>query len=295
MPQVPKDLDAYASPRAYFGAELRRVRTDQRYSQRQLADALIWSAAMVRSVETAERMPSEQMSTKLDEVLGVDTFHRLWRLVDRDRYSKWFRDIAKLEPQATGVQLWHTHLVPGLLQTPEYARCAIRAARPDISDDELDQIVSGRLARQTALTREHPPLVWVIIDEAVIRRAVGGPAAFRDQLAHLLAMAELPNITLQVLSFTAEEHPGMDGPLMVFGFDDRLPSIAYLEASDGGRTEENPTTVARYMARYDRLRAVALTPMQSTAYLAEEIERLDRWLRTTGARAATPPQTAETA
>lgn len=288
MPQVPNDLDPYASPRAFFGAELRRVRTAQRYSLRQLALELNWSAAMIRSVETADRMPPEEMSCALDQVLGVDFFGRFWHLVDRDRYSKWFRDIAKLEKEATELHFWEPHIVPGLFQTEEYARAAIRVVRPKISDEELDRIVAGRMARKAILTRKHPPYVWVVIDEAVVRRRVGGPAVMRGQLAHLLAMAGRDNVTLQVLPFDAEEHPGIDGPMMILGFADELPSIAYLEASDGGRTEENAKAVTRCVARYDRLRAVALTPADSAAYLTEEIERLDRWLRTTGARAVIP-------
>lgn len=180
-----------------------------------------------------------------------------------------YRDFISLESQASGMRTLETSVVPGLLQTPEYARAVTRAAVEGVSEDKLDQLVEVRIARQDVLHGDPPLELNALLDEAVLRRAVGGPEVMARQLRRLREAAALPQVRLQVLPFTAGAHVGITGPFVIFSFSsttdldvvvlDHLTSSLYLE-----RKED----LQAYVEAFNALQIHALSPEESLDYIA---------------------------
>ncbi len=160
------------------------------------------------------------------------------------------------------MKIYNALTVSGLLQTEDYARALFRACKPQDTDEEIDQLVATRLERQEILARPKPPMLWQEIDEAVLRRPVGGPRVMADQLGYLAEAARRPGIVLQVVPFSAGAHAGLLGEFVLLGFDDGH-SLAYTEAVDSGHLIERPEEVAAFGLAFDALRAVTLTPEAS--------------------------------
>jgi hypothetical protein len=148
--------------------------------------------------------------------------------------------------------------VPGLLQTEDYARTVHRAQLIDGRDEDIDRLVRVRMARQELLTAEDAPQVWLVINEAVLRRLVGGPDVMRAQLQRLAEAATLPKVTIQVVPFSAGAHPAMVGGFILLSFPSD-PNIAYVEYQAGALYLENQADVGRYTLMFDHLRATALS------------------------------------
>ncbi|MGH3328005.1 MAG: helix-turn-helix domain-containing protein, partial [Streptomycetales bacterium] len=183
----------------YFAAELRRHRTDVGLTQDQLGEAVSYSGALVGMVETARRAPGRDFAARCDEVLETGgALARIWPLITRETYPEWFRPFVELEAEATSILKYEVQVVPGLLQTEPYARAVLRAGRPRDTDEEIERHVAARLERQAVLAREAPPLLWAVLDEAVLRRPIGGHDVLRQQVAHLLERCQHPNVRLQV-------------------------------------------------------------------------------------------------
>jgi transcriptional regulator with XRE-family HTH domain len=273
MPAL-RDLDPATSVRAFFGAELRRLRVTGRLSQQQLAERISYSAALVGMVETARRMPSRDFAGRCDEALasgGVLT--RLWPLVSRDIVPAWFRPWVEMEREASALCSFEPMVVPGLLQTRDYAR-ALLAVRALESADSLEQEVAARLVRQAILGRERPPQLWCLIDEAVLHRSVGGPEVMREQLRHLAEMAGRPKISMQVLPFDTGAHAGLLGAFAIAAFENS-DDIVYIETAVSGNITEQPSVVADMRFTYDTLRAEALPRGASRDLITKVAE--ERW------------------
>jgi hypothetical protein len=175
-----------------------------------------------------------------------------------------------LEVAADSIRAYEALLIPGLLQITEYARSVIRALNPTASSEEIARRLELRLARQALISEANPPSLWVILDEAVLHRLVGGPGVMREQLNHLVEQAQLPNVTLQVLPNTAGAHPGMDGSFDILGFEEPGdPDVVHIENFTSQLYLERPEEVRRYTLIFDHLRAAALGPDDSSAFLAE--------------------------
>jgi hypothetical protein len=171
------------------------------------------------------------------------------------------------EASATQVHEWEQRVVPGLLQTGDYARAVIKAGQPRISPDELDRKVASRLERQAIFTRDTGrPMYWVVVHEGVLRRVVGSPDFMRTQLDRLIAAADSPDILIQVLPYSANDHPGTDGPIKVFDFAG-APSSGYTECNGGGMIVDQPEQVARLATSMNLIRAAALSPRASRDYI----------------------------
>jgi hypothetical protein len=182
---------------------------------------------------------------------------------------EWFQFYVGLEAAASAMQEYCAELVTGLLQTEAYAR-AVMAAAARSDTGEMDRQVAVRLERQKRLTAADAPSLWVVLDEAVLLRQVGGPAVMAGQLAHIGQMAGQPNVTVQVLPFTAGAHPAMLGSFTLMQFPDPADKdVVYLEAETGALYLEKPQDVARYSLMIDYLRAQALGPAESRALIAQ--------------------------
>jgi transcriptional regulator with XRE-family HTH domain len=265
-----RDLDPASSVLAFFGAELRRLRTQAGVSQEDLAQQISYSASLVGMIETARRAPARDFAERCDVVLSTGgALARLWPLVSQEALPRWFRPFAEIEREATSIRTWEPLIVPGLLQTQDYARALITGWQPGDAAETVEQQVSARMERQHLLDRTDPPLIWAIIGEAALRNPVGGPTVLHDQLTRLLdTETAYPRLIIQIVPLTAGAHPGSAGPLLLITRHGE-PDMAYLEVHDRGLMAERAEDVARYGLLYDMLRAVALPPDASRAMIAD--------------------------
>ncbi|MFE0424723.1 helix-turn-helix domain-containing protein [Streptomyces sp. NPDC058953] len=180
----------------------------------------------------------------------------------RDVLPNWFGVHVSLESGATRIRSYEPHVVPGLLQTPEYARCVLGLGLPRAEPEVVERQIALRRERQNLLTRAdpEPPHFWAVIDETVLRRPVGPAAIMRDQVDHLLAVADLPSVTLQVAPFGAGLHPGGFGPFCVFRFEiPELPDVVGIDSLSRATYSEDPVEVALYREALDQMSTYALS------------------------------------
>ncbi|MFD9411966.1 helix-turn-helix domain-containing protein [Streptomyces sp. NPDC059989] len=257
-------LDPSASPLDYYGAELRRLREEAGLKQEILGGIIFCTGSLIGQIETARKVPTRDFSERVDAALGTDgVFSRLVGLVLRSQLPSWFQQYAEMEARAAYISSFQAQLVYGLLQTPDYARAVLRAGWAD----KLDEAVAARIDRQQILVRERPPLIWVVLDEAVLYRPFGGRDVMRNQLQHLLGFRDRREVRIQVLPFGAGEHPATVGSFNVLRFD-RDPDIFYAESYGSANVTANPETVRDCTHRYDHLQAAALSVEDSAALIA---------------------------
>jgi transcriptional regulator with XRE-family HTH domain len=266
--------------RRRLGAELRRRREAARVTIEVVAERLECSASKISRIETGHTTATPRDVRDMLEIYGVTgpEAEELVQISREARQKGWWHPYSAvltgayvgLEAAAHSVRAYEQQVVPGLLQTEEYAKAMIRAARPDITADEVERRVRVRLGRQSLLTQDDAIDLWVVLDEAVVSRPVGGDAVMRAQLQRLVEAADLPNVTLQVLPFEAGGHAGMDGTFAILGFpEDGDPDVVYAENATGGLFLEKSEELRRYTFIFDHIRAAALGPEESLALLAQ--------------------------
>ncbi|MEU7012608.1 helix-turn-helix transcriptional regulator [Streptomyces sp. NPDC046385] len=261
-------LDPSASPLDYYGSELRRLREEAKLSQDQLGDILFCTGSLIGQIETAKKLPSRVFSERLDAALMTGgLFSRLIGLVLKSQLPNWFQPYAEMEAKATYISTFQSQLVYGLLQTPAYAR-AVLGAR---TEADVEGKVAARMERQRILDRDTPPLLWVVLSEAVLHQEIGGPVVMREQLAHLLAMQEREWVKIQILPFKAGAHAGLPGSFNLLRFDDD-PDLVYTEDFVRGHMTADPAAFREGSLRYDHLRAAALSVEESAALIARVME-----------------------
>ncbi|GDY31375.1 DUF5753 domain-containing protein [Gandjariella thermophila] len=214
------------------------------------------------------------------ELYGVtgDEFDRLLTLAKEAKQKGWWDSYAAVTPEslrnyigledaASSLRTFEPQVIPGLLQTRDYA-AALAAAEPEFRPDEVERWVELRIKRQDVLSRPEPLSLWAIMDEAVLHRVVGGRAVMAEQLRCLVALAEEPHITIQVLSFESGAHPAIDGPFSLLRFAEPAdPDVVYLNMQTGALYPEKPHEVARYNLLFDHLRACALPTGESLSLI----------------------------
>ncbi|TDC74235.1 DUF5753 domain-containing protein [Streptomyces hainanensis] len=259
--------------RHLFGAEQRRQRQlNGDMSLDALADVVNYSKTQLHGVETAERIPFPPLPGKLDAAFGTDgLFDGLWRVIEREQYPDRYRRFMELAAQATDICEYAGHMVPGLLQTEAYARALLRIGAPEASADDVDEWVATRMSRQDRLSSDVAPYLWTILDEAVLRRPVGGRAVMYEQFAKLQPLVDTARSKIQVLPFTHGEHALLGGSLTLLTLPNRS-SVAYLEGIGEGQLIETPAAVRRRHRSYDLLRAYALSPRESAALIERAME-----------------------
>ncbi|MFB7055954.1 Scr1 family TA system antitoxin-like transcriptional regulator [Streptomyces vinaceus] len=264
---APKELDPSASLAALYGAKLRKLRIRAGLTQRQLGDKIPIAHSRIAQFELGNEVPPEDVNGKLDVLLDADgDLVDLWSHVKPTPYPQYARRFMDLEPKAVKMLKFLSQVVPGLLQTQAYARAQMRIGNPREFDVRIEEWVRARLERQLILRSSKPPLLWCILDEAVLRRPIGGPAVMAEQLAILVAWAQTPHVVVQVLPFAAGGHPMLMGSLSILSFK-RGPDVAYVEGSYCGELLKSADEVARYALAYDLLQASALSPDESLAVI----------------------------
>ncbi|MFF9297637.1 helix-turn-helix domain-containing protein [Streptomyces sp. NPDC014764] len=249
---------------ALFGARVRRLRTAAGLTQAELGGLTHVVSTRITQIERASgARPTLELARALDAALGADDLLvELWPYVYREAFPDWSRKFMEYSERAVAVRQYAAHVVPGLLQTEEYARAVLKVGRTLSNEAQLEERVALRMGRQERLGAPDRPELWVVLDEAVLRRLVGGLPVMRDQLARLLASATEPHITVQVLPFDQGEHEVMGGSLTVLTMPDGR-EVAYTEGAHHGQLVEEPDEVASLALTYDRLRAAALPPLMS--------------------------------
>jgi transcriptional regulator with XRE-family HTH domain len=262
--------------RRRLGIELRRLRDDAGLTIEQVAGALECSDSKISRIETGQVGATPRDVRDMLQLYGVAGQRRdaLLQSAREARQRDWWQaysdtlivPLVGMEAAASSIRVYETLLVPGLFQTRQYAGTVIRTVRPDLRPEEVERWVEFRMARQSLLARDLPPALSAVLDEALLRRPVGGPAAMGEQLHHLARVAVLPTVTLQVLPFAAGHHAGMSGAFTIFSFpepDD--PDVVYLEHTKSDLYLESEEEVRRYASAFDQLRAMALPPDDSVA------------------------------
>jgi transcriptional regulator with XRE-family HTH domain len=266
--------------RRRLGAELRRRREAAGVTIDGVADRLECSASKISRMETGHTSATPRDVRDLLEIYGVRgaEAEELVQISREARQKGWWHPYSTvltgayvgLEAAAQSVRAYEQQVVPGILQTEEYAKAMIRAARPDITADEVDRRVRVRLGRQSLLNQDDPIELWVVLDEAVVSRPVGGDGVMRAQLERLVEAADLPNVTLQILPFEAGGHAGMDGTFAILDFPEPSdPDVVYAENATGGLFLEKSDELRKYVFIFDHIRAAALGPEESVAYIAK--------------------------
>jgi transcriptional regulator with XRE-family HTH domain len=258
---MPRQLDPGASPLHFFGNEVRHARMVAGMTQAELGEIIGYDASEVSKVEAGVREPSQRFAEGCDKAFPeMNGWFTRFYLDSRkwERYPRWFLDWVDAEGRASKLWIWQPVLVPGLLQTAEYARALFRAWQIADTEDEVERLVTARLDRQRIFEKPKPPSVWVVIDEAVLHRPVGSATIMLDQLQHLTEMSSRPRMSIQVIPAEVGAHAGLLGGVSIGAFDDDPPGIVYLDNSDQGHTSKAPGLVASMFTIFDTLRSEAL-------------------------------------
>ncbi len=269
--------------RRRLGIELRRLREAVNLTIEDVGKHLECSGSKVSRIETGKGMLRHRDVRDMLDLYGVtDEAQRdfLFTIAKEGQQKGWWTDFEDvlpagfdiyvgLETEAASLRDYHTHLVHGLLQTEDYARTLLRAMRLGDDPDDVERLVTLRMRRQPVLRREGQPLdLWAVLDEAVLRRPIGGPTVMREQLRRLIEICELPNVTLQVLPFGQCAHAGLSGPFTVIEFPEPTDTnVVYVDGPAGSIYLEKPADVRRYRLRFDHLRAAALPTEDSVRFI----------------------------
>ncbi|WSL65733.1 helix-turn-helix transcriptional regulator [Kitasatospora herbaricolor] len=271
MPK-PKDSVPGETPREFYGNELRRLREAAGLSQERLGELVFCSGGYIGMLEAATRKPQEDMSRRFGEILDTGGhFERLYPVATASRFAEYFTAAAELQAIAESICEYSPALVPGLLQAPGYARAVFESAQPLRSADDIESRVVQRMARARILTGPTAPLYWAVLDEAAIRRPVGGVAAMHELLAHLAGVVRNRRAVIQVMPFAAGGHAMLEGSICLMTFAD-APPVAYIEGPHAGQLIDDPALVAKCSLSYDLVRAAALSPEASLALIEAAAE-----------------------
>jgi transcriptional regulator with XRE-family HTH domain len=269
--------------------ELRRLRDEAGLTQDDVARRLDWHPTKVMRIETGRTAPHPNDVRVMLGLFGVtnpeqvaalvklaqDARQRGWWYSYRDVLLNRYEFFIGLEAEASSIRNFELAMVPGLLQTEDYARALISGGPMELDATEVDRRVEVRVTRQQALDRDERPQLWVIVDEAAIRRTVGGPAVMRGQLEALVTAADQARTTIQVVPYSAGAHPGQLGPFVILGFPEPSePEVVTMETAGGNLYVDKPEEVRLYTTAFDHLRAVALSPGDTRAMLRAAADAL---------------------
>jgi transcriptional regulator with XRE-family HTH domain len=272
--------------RRRLGLELRRHREATRLTTERVAELLECSHSKISRIETGQVRATPRDVRDMLEIYGIEGEQQaaLIQIAREARQTAWWHaygDVFKestyvgLEAAAASIQTFEPLVIPGLFQITEYARAISRTLVPKLRSEEVERQVELRMARQVMLTQDDPPAVWAVLDEAALRRPIGERGVMAEQLHHLTEVAAFPTVTIQVLPFPAGEHPGLSGAFTILGFPEPAdPDVIYIEHATGDLYLERAEEIRQYALLFDYLRAAALAPDDSAAFLAALLKDL---------------------
>jgi transcriptional regulator with XRE-family HTH domain len=263
--------------RRELGALLRALRNEKGLTVEQVAERLLCSPSKVSRMETGHGVATLRDIRDLCDLYGITDQaerDRLTRLAREGKQQGWwqsydldFATYVGLEAEAAGIKYYQSSIVPGLLQTPDYARAMYEAGVPKFTPERINEHIEVRLTRQRLLVQNPPVRLEVVLDEAVLHRMVGGRAVMRAQLDRLIEVSKQPNVTMQVIPYSVGAHPAMDSTFNILEFADSVPSVVYVEGLVGWIYVERPQDIERYQQVFEHLRTVALSPRESIELL----------------------------
>ncbi|MFF5039960.1 helix-turn-helix domain-containing protein [Streptomyces nigra] len=222
---------------------------------------------LVYKIESGKRIPRQEYLDRADEVLGAGGLLAAMKEdVAKVRYPKRVRELGELEARAVEIGVYECNSVHGLLQTPDHARALMEAAQPPYSAGDVERMVAARLARQSVFQRDPAPSLHFVLEEAPVRREVGGTMVWRRQLERLLEVGRLNNVTLQVMPTNTDAHPGVDGKIELLKFPDGT-AVGRSDGAFNGRPTGDPKQLRVLELRYGTIRAQALPPRESLAFI----------------------------
>jgi transcriptional regulator with XRE-family HTH domain len=275
--------------RIVLGSHLRRLREQQNISAEDAGYAIRASHSKISRMELGRVGFKERDVADLLTLYGVlDPAERSvvlslmeqantpgWWHQYGDVLPNWFEVYIGLEEAASLIRTYEVQFVPGLLQTEDYARAVIRLGHPEASPGEIERRVRMRMTRRECLTLTEPPTLWAIMDEAALRRSMGGREVMRAQLDHLIEVSELSNVTLQVVPFNAGGHAAAGGPFSILRFGEQsLPDVVYLEQLTSALYLDKPADVDKYLRTMNRLCVDAARPERTTQLLTALLDQL---------------------
>jgi transcriptional regulator with XRE-family HTH domain len=268
--------------RIVLGAQLRRLRENREITTEQAAEAIRGSHSKISRMEHGrvgfkDRDVSDLLTlygvmdpAERESLLGLahEAGNPGWWHDFGDLLPHWFEPYISLEAAASVIRNYEVQFVPGLLQSPAYAREVIQLGHPSITRDELDRRVELRMGRKRLLSRQAPPRLWAALDEAVLRRPMGDTSVMREQIDHLLEMTDNPNVTLQIVPFNVGGHSAAGGPFSILRFaEPELSDVVYLEQLTSALYIDKPAEVDRYLEVMERLCVQAETAADSITLL----------------------------
>jgi transcriptional regulator with XRE-family HTH domain len=273
--------------RRELGALLRALRTGRGMTVDQVAAVLLCSPSKVSRMETGQRGATARDVRDLCDLYEVtepEERARMARLAAEGKQQGWwqsyeldyFATYVGLEEDATATKNFQSTTVPGLLQTADYARAMHESGVPEFTPERIHQIIRARLKRQQSLTKLAPLQLWAVLDEPVLHRLVGGFHVMRDQLQRMADAAQLPNVTIQVIPFSAGAHPAMESSFDILEFNAPAPSLVYVEGLIGYMYLERSQDLLRYEEVFERLCDIALSPQESIELIAETAAQYNR-------------------
>jgi transcriptional regulator with XRE-family HTH domain len=279
--------EAVRSPTAVrreLGQRLRGLRTEKGMTVAEAAEQVGFSQSKLTKIELAQAVATRDEVLRLLDIYGeTDPGQQalLLSMVRAGASKEWWESYSRVEPKfamylglesvATTLESYDTHLMHGLLQTPDYARALMRAVRPELLPHEIDRLVELRMRRQQILTRADPPplTLWWIMDEAVLRRQIGGRETMYAQLLRLIERSELPNVTLLVMPNELGAHAGLDGPFAMFQFEAGARPVVYIEGQAGNLYLEKDDDLRRCRQTMNHILAAAPGPERSLALIRQ--------------------------
>ncbi|MET9531276.1 helix-turn-helix transcriptional regulator [Streptomyces sp. NPDC006649] len=267
-----KELNPEAGPEAAFGARLRRLREARGWIQDELAALIGYTGRHISAIETGRKPPTLRFTRSADAAFGIadtaDSLEREWREMRHGSLLEGFPQYVGHEGRAVEIRMFTLGIIPGLLQTPEYARVLADSAirRGAITPDQADERISFLAERQASLVRPRLPMLFVTLDESCIRRPVGGPVVMEAQLARLAEFAEQPNTLLQVAPYEIGERRTFDMPVILLTLPDRSV-ISYAESQAQGYVDRESSSVMPLLTAYHQLQAVSLSQEASVAMI----------------------------
>ncbi|WP_329117460.1 helix-turn-helix domain-containing protein [Streptomyces sp. NBC_01353] len=256
-----------------FGRLLRFYRERAKVSQQALADRTGYSKSQVAMIERGERRPRGNFVEIADPMLGAQgALLEVAQELTASGVAAWFEDYLEEEAKAAGIHKYETHLIPGLLQTEEYARAVFESAVPALEDDEIAASITARIARQDVFFRKPTPLVTFVLEKAALTKQIGGPDVLRKNLLYVRERAGLRNVTIQVMLENRWTHAGLNGSFTLLETEERRSQLVYVEGQGGRYFLSEQPDVGDVFARYSALRAQALAPEDSVR-LIEQVAR----------------------
>ncbi|GAA3071511.1 helix-turn-helix transcriptional regulator [Streptomyces roseofulvus] len=244
-------------------------------SQERLGSATGYSKSQVAMIERGERRARGNFVAIADDTLGAQgALLELAEEVPLSAAPAWFEDYLEEERKAVSISSFESRVLPGLLQTPEYARAVFNCAVPPWEDDEREAMIEGRMARQAVLHRKPAPLVSFVLEMGVLTRPIGGARVLKDNLLHVLDVARLRHVELQVLPDDLEAHAGISGPFILLETEGRERQLVYVEGQSGRYFLTEQPELGDAFARYNTLRSQALSPVESARWIEQVAQKL---------------------